>query len=247
MYMADDHFKSKGGVGVNTKVIFCSAKTQIFGVPAYRKTLEEVIARRGIITKFQHNLKEIKADTKEAVFDIITDNGVKEISIHYDMIHVTPPMSSPDLIKQSPLANDQGWIDVNQYTLQHNRYPNVYGLGDASSVPTSKTAAAARKQTPVLVQNLLSDMNGQPLRAKYDGYTCCPVITGYHSAIMAEFDYDGNVAPSFPLDPTKERYSMFLAKVYALPWIYWHRMLKGEWFEADILKPINQLIRSLIR
>jgi sulfide:quinone oxidoreductase len=244
MYMADDYFKSKSGVGVNTKVMFCSAGAKMFSVPAYNATLEKVIDKRGISTRFGHNLKEIKADTKEAIFDVTTDKGVEEVSIHYDMIHVAPPMSAPDFIKQSPLSNDKGWVDVHKYTLQHNRYPNVFGLGDASSLPISKTAAAARKQTPVVVQNLLAQMNGQQLRGKYDGYTCCPLITGYHSAIMAEFDYEGNPAPSFPLDPTKERYSMFLAKAYALPWIYWHRMLKGEWFEADIFKPINRLLHK---
>lgn len=244
MYMADDYFKSKSGVGVNTKVMFCSAGEKMFSVPAYNATLEEVIARRGIITNFSHNLKEIKADTKEAIFDVTTDKGIEEVSIHYDMIHVAPPMSAPDFIKQSPLANDKGWVDVHKYTLQHNRYPNVFGLGDASSLPISKTAAAARKQTPVVVQNLLAHMNGQQLKEQYDGYTCCPLITGYHSAIMAEFDYEGNPAPSFPLDPSKERYSMFLAKAYALPWIYWHRMLKGESFEADLFKPINRLLQK---
>ncbi|MCC0178130.1 NAD(P)/FAD-dependent oxidoreductase [Waterburya agarophytonicola K14] len=244
MYMADDYFKSKSGVGVNTKVMFCTAGAKMFSVPAYNATLEEVIEKREIATKFKHNLKEIKADTQEAIFDVTTDNGVEEVSIHYDMIHVTPPMSSPDFIKHSPLANDQGWVDVNKYTLQHNRYPNVFGLGDASSLPISKTAAAARKQTPVVVQNLISQMNARQLNSKYDGYTCCPLITGYHSAIMAEFDYEGDPAPSFPLDPTKERYSMFLAKAYALPWIYWNRMLKGESFEADIFKPINRLLQK---
>ncbi|MGK7948749.1 MAG: FAD/NAD(P)-binding oxidoreductase [Xenococcaceae cyanobacterium] len=244
MYMADDYFKSKSGVGVNTKVMFCSAGETMFSVPAYNATLEKVVERRGIITRFGHNLKEIKADTREAIFDVTTDRGVKEVSIHYDMIHVTPPMSAPDFIKQSRLANDKGWVDVHKYTLQHNRYPNVFSLGDASSLPISKTAAAARKQTPVVVQNLLSQMNGQQLKGKYDGYTCCPLITGYHSAIMAEFDYEGNPAPSFPLDPTKERYLMFLAKAYALPWIYWQRMLKGKSFEADIFKPINQLLQK---
>ncbi|WP_232826209.1 FAD/NAD(P)-binding oxidoreductase [Cyanothece sp. BG0011] len=242
MYMADEYFKR--GLGKNHQVMFCSAGTKMFGVAAYNATLEGVVKRRGIITKFQHNLKEIKADSKEAIFDVTTDKGIEAVSIHYDMIHVAPPMSSPDFIKQSPLANDQGWVDVNPYTLQHNRYPNVFGLGDASSLPTSKTAAAARKQAPVVVQNLLSKMNRQPLMAQYDGYTCCPLITGYRSAIMAEFDYDGNPTPSLPLDPTKERYSMFLAKVYALPWIYWHRMLKGEGFEADIFQPINQLLQT---
>ena len=242
MYMADDYFKSKSGVGVNTKVMFCSAGTKIFGVPTYNATLEGIVEKRKIITKFKHNLKEIKADTKEAIFDVTTEDSVEEVSIHYDMIHVTPPMSPPDFIKQSPLANDKGWVDVDKYTLQHNHYPNVFSLGDASSLPTSKTAAAARKQTPVVVQNLLAQMKDRQLVAKYNGYSCCPLITGYHSAIMAEFDYEGNPAPSFPLDPSKERYSMFLAKAYALPWIYWNRMLKGEWFEADIFKPVNRLL-----
>ena len=243
MYMADDHFKSKSGVGVNTTVMFCTAGAKMFSVPAYSATLEKVVERRGIVPKFHHNLKEIKADSQEAVFDVLTENGVEEVSIHYDMIHVTPPMSAPDFIAQSSLSNEKGWADVDKETLQHKRYGNVFAAGDASSLPTSKTAAAVRKQGPVLAQNLLALMENKPLLSKYNGYTCCPLITSYHSAIMAEFDYDGRVAPSFPLDPTKERYSMFLAKAYALPWIYWNRMLKGEWFEADIFKPINRLVK----
>ncbi|WP_373536441.1 FAD/NAD(P)-binding oxidoreductase [Microcoleus sp.] len=241
MYMADDTFK-QNGVGVNTNVMFCTAVASIFPVPEYAAALDQIIARRGIAPKFQHNLKEIQADTKSAIFDVTTAAGVEEVSIHYDMIHVTPPMSPPDFIKHSPLAGAGGWVDVHKETLQHTRYPNVFSLGDASALPTSKTAAAARKQAPVLVQNLLSLIQSQSLAANYDGYTCCPLITGYNTTIMAEFAYGGKLAPSFPLDPTKERYSMYLAKVHVLPWLYWNRMLKGESFEADIFKPINQLV-----
>lgn len=243
MYMADDTFKRKSGVGVNTTVMFCTAGASMFAVPEYSASLDKVVARRGIVTKFKHNLKEIKADTQEAIFDVTTDDGVEEVSIHYDMIHVAPPMSAPDFIKQSPLAGAGGWVDVDKATLQHTRYANVFSLGDASSLPTSKTAAAARKEAPIVVQNLLSLMQAQPIAAEYDGYTCCPLITGYNSTIMAEFAYGGKLAPSFPLDPTQERYSMYLAKAHVLPWLYWNRMLKGEGFEADIFKPINKLLR----
>jgi len=246
MYLADDTFKGKSGVGINTTVMFCTAGPSMFPVPEYSAALSQVVKRRNITTKFQHNLKEIKADTQEAIFDVTTNNGIEEVSIHYDMIHVTPPMSAPDFIKQSPLAiaGAGGWVDVDKETLQHVRYPNVFSLGDASSLPTSKTAAAVRKEAPVAVQNLLSLMQSQPLTARYDGYTCCPLITGYNSLIMAEFLYGGKLAPSFPLDPTQERYSMYLAKVHVLPWLYWNRMLKGAGFEADMLKPINQLVHS---
>jgi sulfide:quinone oxidoreductase len=241
MYMADDHFKSKSGVGVNTQVIFCTASSQMFSVPEFCEVLEQVVERRGIQVNFQHNLKEIKPDTQEAIFEVTTENGVEQVSIHYDMIHVAPPMSAPDFIKNSPLAVQDGpksgWIDVNKDTLQHHRYPNVFGLGDASSSPTSKTAAAVRGQAPVVVENLLAVMNSQAQTHQYNGYTCCPLITGYNSTVMAEFDYDRKIDSSFPFNPAKERYSMWFAKKYVLPWIYWNRMLKGKPFEAKLFKP----------
>ncbi len=245
MYMADDVFKSKSDVGTCTKVMFCTAGAKMFPVPEYSEALEKVVSRHGVEVKYKHNLREIKADTKEAIFDVGTDGGVEEVSIKYDMIHVVPPMSAPDFIKESPLAvpnSPASWVNVNKDTLQHNVYPNVFSLGDASSLPTSKTAAAIRKQAPVLVENLLALMSSNSLQHKYDGYTCCPLITGYGTTIMAEFDYSNKPNSSFPLDPTKERYSMWLIKRYALPWLYWNRMLKGKPFEPDLLKPLKKLI-----
>jgi sulfide:quinone oxidoreductase len=243
MYMADDFFKSKSGVGTHTKVIFCTADPQMFSVPAYSTVLEQVVQRRGIEVGYQHNLKEIQADTQEALFDAITPDGVKEVRLKYDMIHVTPPMSAPNFIKESPLALQNkppgGWVDVDKHTLQHNRYANVFSLGDASSLPTSKTAAAIRGQAPVLVENLLALINSEKLTGKYDGYTCCPIITGYNSTVLAEFDYDKNLLSSFFLDPTKERYMMWLVKCYLLPWLYWNRMLKGKPFERNTLKNLG--------
>jgi NADPH-dependent 2,4-dienoyl-CoA reductase/sulfur reductase-like enzyme len=72
------------------------------------------------------------------------------------MIHVMPPMSAPDFLKKSPLANDAGWVDVDKHTSRHVRYPEVFALGGPGSLPTSMTGAAIRKQSPVLVQNLLA-------------------------------------------------------------------------------------------
>jgi len=115
-----------------------------------------------------------------------------------------------------------------KYTLQHTRYPNIFSLGDASSLPTSRTGAAIRKQAPVLVKNLVAAMRGKPLTARYDGYAACPIVTGYGRLIMAEFDYDGTPKESFPFDQSKERYSMYLLKAYGLPVIYWHGILKGR-------------------
>jgi len=245
MYMADDTFRSKLGVRQRTKVMFLTPLTKLFSIPEYSALLDNVVQERQIDVKLRHNLKEIKAATKEAVFDIFDEKGVAvdEVTHKYEMIHVTPPQSAPDFIKQSPLAvpgNVYGWVDVDKYTLQHQRYPNIFSLGDASSLPTSKTAAAVRKQAPIVAENLLALIDSKPLSHQYEGYTCCPLITGYGKTIMAEFDgYSGKVLSSFPLNPMKERWIMWQMKKTALPWIYWNRMLKGEQFEGDYIKLIQ--------
>lgn len=225
MYLADDHFR-RANVRQNADVIFASAQASLFAIEKYRKTLEGVAARKGIDIRLKHNLVEIKPGQKEAIFEHVDTK--ERITIPFDMIHVTPPMSSPDVIKSSPLANPAGWVEVDKYTLQHPRFPNVFPIGDCSGLPTSKTGAAIRKQAPVVVSNLVSAMRSEPLRAKYDGYTSCPIVTGYGKLVLAEFDYEGKPQETFPIDQSKERLSMYLLKAYALPRLYWHGMLRGR-------------------
>ena len=144
------------------------------------------------------------------------------------MLHVTPPMSAPAIVAASPLANAAGFVEVDKATTQHVRYPNVFSLGDVSSLPTSKTAAAVRAQLPVLIMNLASTMHGRMLTASYDGYTSCPLVTGYGRLVLAEFDYDLNPMETFPFDQGKERRSMYLLKKYVLPYIYWNGLIAGK-------------------
>ena len=224
MYLADDHFR-KTSVRDKSNVIFASGLGSLFAVEKYRNTLLKVAARKSIDIRLKHNLVEILPDQKEAVFERLDTQ--ERVTIPFDMIHVTPPMSSPDLIKNSTLANSAGWVDVDKFTLQHPKFPNVFPIGDCSGLPTSKTGAAIRKQAPVLVKNLISVIQGKPLVAKYDGYTSCPLVTGYGKLVLAEFNYEGNPQETFPFDQSKERFSMYLLKAYALPQLYWHGMLKG--------------------
>ena len=224
-YLAEDYFR-QNGVRKNIEVTFITGTPTIFGSPHYAPTLTKHCEETGIKTKFKHNLTEIRADRREAVF---VDLDTNEESVQpYDMIHVTPPMGPPDFIKNSPIAAETGWVDVNKDTLQHNKYKNIFGLGDSSSLPTSKTGAAIRKQAPVVVENLLALIAGKPLKETYNGYTSCPLVTGYDSLIMAEFGYDLKPQETFPIDQNKERYSMFLVKKYLLPKLYWHGMLRGR-------------------
>jgi len=225
MYLADDHWR-KSGVRDRSRIVFASAAPGIYGVEKYATTLRKVVERKGIETRFRHELVEIRPEAKDAVLRHL-DTGETAV-IPYDLLHVTPPQSAPDFVKQSPLAAKSGWLDVDKHTLQHPRFPNVFGLGDASSAPTAKTGAAIRHQAPVLVANLLAARNGKPLTARYDGYTACPIVTGYRKLILAEFDYDLTPQETFPFDQSKERYSMYLLKKRGLPLLYWQGMMRGR-------------------
>ena len=206
-------------------MVFGSANPAIFDVAKYRDALEKVLERKQIETHFRVNLTEIKADEKVAIFENL-DTG-ESFEISYDMIHVTPPMQAPAFIRNSSLADSGGWVDVDKHTLQHKRFKNVFGLGDCTNLPTSKTGAAIRKQAPVVVQNVLDAMYGHLPTASYDGYSSCPIVTGYGSLILAEFDYDKIPQESMPFNQAKERRSMYILKKDFLPIMYWNGMLKG--------------------
>ncbi|MCF6156305.1 MAG: NAD(P)/FAD-dependent oxidoreductase [Candidatus Brocadia sp.] len=224
-YLAEHYFR-KSGVREKSSITFALPQGVIFSVKKYANALVEVAKRKGVDVRYQHNLVELRPDKKEAVFKKV-ETG-EDVIMKYDMIHITPPMSAPDFLKNSPLASENGWVDVHKDTLQHNRFENIFAIGDCSSLPTSKTAAAIRKQAPVLVRNLLAKINGTPLMDFYDGYTACPIVTGYGSLILAEFDYKLNPRETFPFDQSQERYSMYALKAYVLPRMYWHGMLRGR-------------------
>jgi sulfide:quinone oxidoreductase len=224
-YLAEDYFR-KSDLRDKCEVIFASAGAGIFSVQPYKDALNQVIARKGIDARYQHNLVSLNVNKREAVFEQL-DKG-KKVTLKYDMIHVTPPMSSPDFIKNSPLAASTGWVEVDKWTTQHTRFPNVFSIGDCSNLPTSKTGAAIRKQAPTTSANIMSLINGMAMTSTYDGYTSCPLVTGYGTLILAEFDYDKKPKESFPFDQSQERYSMYAMKAYGLPRLYWHGMLRGR-------------------
>ncbi|MFF5380833.1 NAD(P)/FAD-dependent oxidoreductase [Pedobacter suwonensis] len=230
MYLAADYLR-KNGFLASSQVHFYSGGGVIFGVKKYADVLNKVIERYQIQTHFNHNLVEIDAGSKTAVFETKNPAGeIIKVEQGFDMIHVTPPQSAPDFIKNSPLAvadNPLGWVDLNKDTMQHNRYPNIFGCGDAGSTPNAKTGAAIRKQAPVLVDNLLALLQGRKPAQVYNGYGSCPLVTGYGKLVLAEFDYNNEPMETFPFNQAKERYSMWLLKTKVLPWLYWNKILKG--------------------
>ena len=225
MYLAEHYFQ-KQGVRNKVTVKFGSAKPRIFPVDKYALCLEKIIADRKIETMFEHQLVELRPHAKEAVFRNLAAES--EVVQNYDMIHATPPMSAPSFIASSPLAADDGWVSVDKDNLQHTSYSNVFALGDASNLPTSKTGAAIRKQAPTVAANVAALVGGKPMPKIYNGYTSCPLVTGYGRLILAEFDYDKQPDETFWFDQSKERWSMYMLKKVGLPILYWSGMLRGR-------------------
>lgn len=231
-YLSSDYLRKKG-IRQDCDLRFVTAAPGMFAVPLFAKELVKVAARHNLAVHFEHKLIAIDGPNQRATFEVSGgDKAGTTVEMDFDMLHVTPPQSPPVEIQTSPLANEAGYVDLDQSTMRHNRYGNVFGLGDAGSTPNSKTAAAVRKQSPVVVKNLLKVIDGDNnLVDSYDGYASCPLTTAYGKVLMAEFCYGGKVTPTFPLDPRKERWSYWWIKVTGLPFFYWHYMLKGrEWF-----------------
>lgn len=239
MYIADDYLR-RTGKRDGANVVYKTSLATIFGVEKYARKLREICDRRGIAVDTRQNLIRINPGKREATFECLDDPNNKTVCVEYAMLHVTPPMSPPDVLIESCLSNGAGYLDVDPYTLRHNVYGNVFGIGDCTSCPTSKTAAAVAAQSAVVLRNVLDAMNGKAAGEKYDGYTSCPLVTGYSKCILAEFNYDLKPLETFPVDQGKEMRSMFLLKKYGLPFIYWNFMLKGNWSgPKTIRKAVN--------
>ncbi len=205
----------------------------LFGVADFVPPLMQYVKQYNAQLNFNTNLVEVDGPAKTAWFDVKDPEGnVTRVKKSFDLLHVVPPQGPHEWIKNSPLSNAEGWIDVDQKTLQHAKYANVFGLGDACSTPNSKTAAAARKQIVVVAENLLALQAQKKMSIEYDGYGSCPLTVERGKIILAEFGYGGKLMPTFAwlINPIKASYLAWLLKKDVLPWLYWNAMLKGrEW------------------
>lgn len=227
------HRWEKAGILKDIDVQFHTAGAVLFGVPVYVPALMEYVERYGAHLNFESRLVAIDGPARVATFEQKRGDAVTRVEERFDMIHVVPPQVAPDFVRESPLAAASGFIEVNEATLQHPRYPNVFALGDACSASNAKTMAAARKQAPVVAVNVIAALKGEAPVADYDGYGSCPLTVEAGKIVLAEFGYGGKLLPSFPnwlIDGTRPSRLSWLLKDTILPPVYWHGMLKGrEW------------------
>lgn len=230
MYLSCDHWLKQGNLK-HIDVEFNLAGAALFGVPTFVPPLMKYVEKYNARLAFNSNLVKVDGPARKAWFEVKDAEGNATVEEKtFDMLHVVPPQVAPDFIRESLLADAAGWCEVNPHSLQHLRYPHIFGLGDVCGTTNAKTAAAVRKQIVVVAENLLALRKQAPLPLKYDGYGSCPLTVEKGKVVLAEFGYGGKLLPTFPLDPTRARRSMWFLKATLLPWFYWNGMLKGrEW------------------
>ncbi|KAL5114894.1 hypothetical protein ACEQ8H_007212 [Pleosporales sp. CAS-2024a] len=232
MWLALDHWKHAGLYSPDSsspiKITFATGLASMFGVPRYSAKLEELRVQRGVQGLFEHDLTAIEGQTA-----IFTRPDHSQVKRHFDLLHVAPKNKPHAFVAESGIANAAGYVDVNDTTLQHNKYPNIWSLGDAASLPTSKTVAAITAQAPLLVSNLLAARHGKQPDAAYDGYTSCPLLTGDKKVLLAEFKYGGVPKETFQqwlgLDQLTPRRAFYHLKKDVFPYVYAKFHVNGTW------------------
>ena len=232
LYLSCHEWEKRGKLK-DIEVELNNAGGALFGVADFVPPLMEYVKKYNATLNFSCNLISVNGPEQKATFAVKDAEGnITQVEKSFDMLHVVPPQGPQDCVKGSPIADAAGWVEVDQHTLQHTRYPNIFGLGDCCSSPNSKTAAAARKQVVVVAENLMACRSNQPMPLKYDGYGSCPLTVENGKIVLAEFGYGGKLLPTFPwlINPLKATKLAWLLKKHVLPWLYWNAMLKGrEW------------------
>lgn len=231
LYLSCDHWQKQGCLK-NISVGFFLAGQAVFGVPEFVPPLRNYLQKYQANVNFRHNLTRVNGEKKLATFTVTAESGdAHEVTLPFDMLHVVPPQTAPAFIAQSGLGDANGWCEVDKHTLQHVRWPNIFSLGDCCSTPNAKTAAAARKQIVVVAENLQKVLRNAIPDSRYDGYGSCPLTVEKGKVVLAEFGYDNQLLPTFPLNPARPSRIAWWLKAWFLPRFYWAGMLRGvEWF-----------------
>jgi sulfide:quinone oxidoreductase len=155
---------------------FMNAGGVLFGVKDYVPALQGYMNRNTADAELLPQPVGRRRPGEKATFEVKPSPRPRPtVEVEFDMMHVCPPQVAPDFIRVSPLADAAGWVDVDQATLRHKTYDNIWSLGDVMNAPNAKTAAAARMQAPIVAENVVDDIAGARPPRIYNGYGSCPL------------------------------------------------------------------------
>ncbi len=222
-----DAFFAERGMRDKVEITYVTPLPGAFTKPRATKILGELLEKKNINIVPDFNISEVDNDRK-----VIIDFGGKEIP--FDCLVSIPTNMGADIIENSGLGDDMNFVKVDKHTLQQVDYPNIFVIGDAANLPTSKAGSVAHFAAEIVEENLTCVIEGRELTASFDGHANCYIETGYGKGTLIDFNYDTEPLPgSFPfpgigpfglLKTTRmNHYGKLLFR-----WIYWHILLKGK-------------------
>ena len=224
--LADAFFTQKG-IRDKVDITFVTPLPGAFTKPIATKMLSELLKEKNISVVSDFYIERIDNDTKKLV-------SYDEKEIPFDLLTIVPVNMGDDLIERSGLGDDLNFVPTDKHTLQSKQHQNIFVIGDASDIPTSKAGSVAHFAGEILFENILSAIEGRALTAKFDGHANCYIETGFGKGALIDFNYETEPLPgTFPLPGIGPFGLLKNTKInhygkIMFRWIYWHILLKGK-------------------
>ena len=225
-FLADSYFKDKG-IRDRVTIDYVTPLDGAFTKPKAASKLGYLLKEKGINIVPDFAIARVDNENKKIV-------SWDEKEVPFDLLVTVPTNMGDDLILRSGLGDDLNFVPTNKHTLQSEAFLNIFVLGDATNLPTSKAGSVAHFESEVLVKNILRYIDGMPPAEDFDGHANCFVETGNGKAMLIDFNYDTEPLPGkFPIDgfgPLKlleENKLNHMGKL-GFRWIYWNMLMKGR-------------------
>jgi sulfide:quinone oxidoreductase len=225
-FLADEYF-TKIGIRKKVNIKYVTPLPGAFTKPRATKMLSTLLEEKNIEIIPDFYLEKIDNDKQ----CIVSYDGRE---IPFDLLTIVPVNMGDEVIARSQLGDDLNYVPTNKFTLQSEKFENIFVIGDASNIPTSKAGSVAHFSAEILFENILSYIDNRPLNAKFDGHANCYIETGFGKGSLIDFNYDTEPLPgTFPLPGIgpfgllKNTKTNHYGKVM-FRWIYWHILLKGK-------------------
>jgi len=224
-FLADYYFSLKG-VRDNIDISLVTPYAGAFTKPNANKVLSKIAWDKHINIVPNFALEHVDAENR-------TIHSYEGSTIEFDLLSIVPPNLGPAAIENSGLGDGTGYALTDPKTLKHRKADFIYFMGDNTNVSTSKAGSVAHFEAETVVENLLREIEGKQPLPTFDGHANCYIESGYHKALLIDFNYD--VEPlkgKFPLpvvgpfELLKESYANHMGKIM-FDWIYWNMLLPG--------------------
>jgi len=225
LFLADWHFTERG-IRDKVELIYATPLSGAFTKPRASSILGDMFEDKGIHIVPDFNIGEVDSSSNKII-------SWDQKEVEYDLLVTVPTNMGSEVIDRSGMGDELNFVPTNKHTLQSENYENVWVIGDAANVPTSKAGSVAHFMLDVLVENMLRHMEGLEPLPKFDGHANCFIESGFEKGILIDFNYDVEPLPGkFPL-PGFGPFSLLQESAanhwgkMSFRWIYWNILIKG--------------------